>query len=264
MDTASAREENARKKMPLTDLHCHILPGIDDGARTVDDSLSLIKRSSEQGVKNFVFTPHFYPEEISPESFAQRRDAAERSLRAALEGSGMSDIRYRVGAEIAYTPMLAEMPLEKLCYSGTRYLLLELLAMYEPVDVEGLIYRLRDRGYTPILAHIERFSYISDDPTLLYKWVSAGALAQVNAGWAMRDSHAKRRIEKLFDWNLVHFMASDTHSIERRPPNLPDGYSLLPENIAAAFKNNADAVFAGRDINAARPQKPVYKLGRWR
>ena len=245
----------------LCDLHCHMLPGIDDGAQTPEEARALLEASAGQGVSRLVFTPHFYPERMTAEEFLRDREAAVQTLRPYADALG---IEFRVGAEIQITPFLAELPLEKFAFSGTRYLLLELLFWYEPFDVLGLIHRLREKGYTPILAHVERYPYVEEDPELLYRWVKAGALAQVNAGWLLHDDKAKKRIALYDRWNLVHVVASDAHSMETRPQNLERGYAALKPELAGKLQANARAIFDGKAPDCAAPVKPERRFGRWR
>lgn len=244
----------------LTDLHCHLLPGIDDGAQTLDDTAALLDAAVEQGVSEFVFTPHFYPERTDVQTFLRERESALGRTAPLLEARG---IRWRVGAEIRITPFLAELPLEELAFSGTRYLLLELDFDHEPFDVRGVILRLRDKGYTPILAHVERYPYVEQDPELLYEWVKVGALAQMNAGAILHDGKAKKRLEQYARRNLVHVLASDAHSMERRAPNLAEGYRALPADLAERLQENAQCIFAGEPIERRTPERAKRRFGLW-
>lgn len=243
------------------DVHCHMLPGIDDGAQELKDTADLLQYSAKQGVKEIFFTPHFYPEHITFEEFVSGRENAAKSVAPLAEKLG---INFKVGAECRISPFLSELPLEQLAYAGTNYLLLELTWTNEPYGVAELIERLNDRGYTPILAHIERYPFIMDDFELLYRWERIGALAQINANWIISDKKAKKTIEMLFDHNLVHVMGSDAHSLAHRPPNLMKGYNLLPDDIAKAFLRNSLLLFDGQELPIERPSKPQRRFGgRW-
>ena len=244
---------------PLADLHCHLLPGIDDGAQTLSDTELLLDAAVEQGVSGIVFTPHFYPERMSVQDFLRAR---ERALRQTLPLAEARRIACRVGAEVRITPFLADMPLEELAFSGTRYLLLELDFDHEPFDVTGLIRRLREKDCTPILAHIERYPYVREDPELLYDWVRAGALAQVNAGAILRDRSVKRMAEQYCRSDLVHVIASDAHSAAHRPQNLAPAYRALPPETAERLRENAARIFAGESLGARRPERPRRRFGR--
>ena len=249
----------------LVDLHCHILPGIDDGAGTLADARALLEQSVRGGVKRFVFTPHFYPERMEVNTFLRSRGEAYAALSAeALGEPALADVSARLGAEIAYTPFLARLPLERLAVSGTRYFLLELDTRYLQPGVEDAIRDAVARGLTPILAHVERYAYVQEDPALLYRWVQLGALAQVNAGFALRDHRSRKRLLQYAGWGLVHFMASDAHHVEWRPARLPEGYAALPEQLAALFQRNAWDVFAGRAVDVPCPSRPVRYWGGWK
>ncbi len=245
----------------LIDLHCHMLPGIDDGAQSLEDTQDLLRSSAEQGVKRIIFTPHFYPERMDLYTFLRNRERAVEQTAPLCEALG---IEYRFGAEVQITPILARLPLRELAFSGTQYLLLELLFDYEPYDVLGLIGRLRDQGYTPILAHVERYPYVAENPELLYRWVKAGALAQVNAGWVLHDGKAKKRLELYDRHNLVHLISSDAHSIDARPQNLKRGYAALNADLAEKLLTNASAIFENKAPAFAPPVKPERRFGRWR
>lgn len=243
----------------LTDLHCHLLPGIDDGAQTPAETEALLDAAAAQGVDEIVFTPHFYPERTDADTFLRARDAA---LARALPLLQARDIRWRVGAEIRITPILAELPLEALAFSGTRYLLLELDFDHEPFDVRGVILRLRDRGYTPILAHVERYPYVERSPELLFEWVRAGALAQMNAGAILRDPRTKKRLEQYARRDLVHVLASDAHSPEHRPQNLAAGHRALPAELSERLQENARRIFSDERVDR-RPELPKRRFGLW-
>lgn len=250
--------------MKLTDIHSHILPGIDDGAKTAEEAGALLRASAENGVSQIVFTPHFYSERMPLEVFLEKRNHAAELLQreAAWQESG---IEARIGAEIHYFPQLSAAPLEQLCFSGTHYLLVELSMMFEPLDVTGNIVRIIKKGYRPILAHIERFSYIQEHPELLYEWVRAGALAQVNAGAVLRDKQTRKRIEQYYKWNLIHLMASDTHSVGHRPPNLRNGYECLADDeMAHTLMENASRIFINQEVYNPVPHKPSRLFGFWR
>lgn len=245
---------------PLTDLHCHLLPGIDDGAQTLEDTAALLDAAVDQGVSEIVFTPHFYPERNDVQTFLRERESALDRAVPLAEARG---IRWRVGAEVRITPFLAELPLEALAFSGTRYLLLELDFDHEPFDVRGVILRLRGKGYTPILAHVERYPYVEQDPELLYAWVKAGALAQMNAGAILHDGKTKKRLEQYARHNLVHVLASDAHSMERRAPDLAEGYRALGADLAERLQENAQCIFAGEPIERRPPEHVKRRFGFW-
>ena len=246
----------------LVELHCHILPGIDDGAKDLDMSMSLIRKELQDGAAGIVFTPHFHYERITLDAFVQQRKMAYRSVVAQLAERKLP-LAVKLGAEVYFTTALASLDLSKLAFAGSRYILIEFPTSIHPGGIEDTLFAVQNRGYTPILAHVERYPYVTEDPTLLYRWVSSGALAQINASGLVRGGHTAKWLHKLLDWNLVHLMCSDCHSVTTRPPNLKAGYSKLPTPIARCLRRNSIEVYLGNELVPPEPTKPQYRFGRW-
>ena len=219
----------------LVDLHCHILPGIDDGARDLDMSMALIRKELQDGAAGIVFTPHFHYERITVEKFVEQRKAAFRQVSAAVRAEGLP-LAAKLGAEVFYSTALPSLDLRKLAFADTNYILIEFPTTMQPPGIDETLYAIRAQGYTPILAHVERYPFVTEDPTLLYNWVSDGCLAQINATGLIRDGHTARWLHKLIEWNLVHLLSSDCHHPAKRPPNLKDGFDHLPPKVAAQMK----------------------------
>ena len=112
----------------MTDLHCHILPGMDDGAKDTAVSLELLRREYEDGVRNIAFTSHFNSERTTVEAFTEKRQTAFEQLTAALEGQPMQ-FDFKLGAEVFFSPGLCELDTRALCMGDTAYLLLEPIIM---------------------------------------------------------------------------------------------------------------------------------------
>lgn len=143
----------------MTDTHTHILPGMDDGAQDLKESLSMLRMCRKQGVDTVILTPHFYPDRESLERFLQRRDQAFRQLQAALPSQAP---RLVLGAEVAWFPGIERMQqIRQLCIGDTRYLLLEL--PYEAwTDAQlNSVWELAANGAViPVLAHVERYLHL--------------------------------------------------------------------------------------------------------
>ena len=160
----------------LVELHCHILPGIDDGAKDLDMSMSLIRKELQDGAVGIVFTPHFHYERISVEQFTARRKAAFLQVSAACRAEGLR-LAGKMGAEVFYSPALPSLDLRQLAFAGSNYILIEFPTTMHPPGIDETLYAIRAQGYTPILAHVERYPFVTEDPTLLYNWVCDGCLA---------------------------------------------------------------------------------------
>lgn len=153
----------------LVELHCHILPGIDDGAKDLDMSMSLIRKELQDGAAGIVFTPHFYYERISVEQFTARRKAAFLQVSAACKAEGLR-LAGKMGAEVFYSTALPSLDLRQLAFAGSNYILIEFPTTMHPPGIDETLYAIRAQGYTPILAHVERYPFVTEDPTLLYNW----------------------------------------------------------------------------------------------
>ena len=179
----------------MTDLHCHILPGIDDGAKDVSVSLELLHKEYEDGVRNIAFTSHFNSERTTVEAFLEKRAAAYARLTEALKEEPM-DFRFKLGSEVYFSPKLCELDAKALCMGDTAYMLIEFPTTHKPHFIKQTLYALQEQGILPLIAHIERYPYVLDDPTLLYEWVAAGAYAQINAGALLQDAKLRKKLCK--------------------------------------------------------------------
>ena len=140
----------------MTDLHCHILPGMDDGAKDTAVSLELLRREYEDGVRNIAFTSHFNSERTTVEAFTEKRQTAFEQLTAALEGQPMQ-FDFKLGAEVFFSPGLCELDTRALCMGDTAYLLLEFPTTHKPHFIRQTLYNLQQQGIVPLIAHIERY-----------------------------------------------------------------------------------------------------------
>lgn len=245
----------------LVDLHCHILPGIDDGAKNLDVSMSLIQKEMEDGVVGIVFTPHFHYERITLDAFVQQRKMAYRSVVAQLAERKLP-LAVKLGAEVYFTTALASLDLSKLAFAGSRYILIEFPTSIHPGGIEDTLFAVQNRGYTPILAHVERYPYVTEDPTLLYRWVSSGALAQINASGLVRSGHTAKWLHKLLDWNLVHLMCSDC--LCYNPPAKSERRDGTDKrSTAKLLQKNAIDVYLNKEISIKEPIEPKFRFGRW-
>lgn len=247
---------------PLTDLHCHILPGIDDGSDSIGTTGALLRQGIDDGVRCFAFTPHFYYERDTLEAFAARRANAFAQTVRHIRDSQMK-IAAKCGAEVYFTPALPTLDLSVLAYRNTNYILIELSTRHRQSGVDEVLYQLECRGYVPVLAHVERYPYLTEDPTILYEWVSGGALAHANAAAMIRRGKTASLIKKYIEWGLVHFICSDAHSPDHRPENLGEGLASLPDDTAKMLNDNAFAVFNGEELEIPEIIKPRQRFGKW-
>ena len=248
----------------MTDLHCHILPGMDDGAKDIETSLELLERECTDGVRRIALTSHFNSHRISVEDFLAKRQEAFAELCEAVDRTDM-DIEFKLGAEVFFSPQLCELDAASLCMEGTPYMLIEFPVTHRPHFIRQTFSALEEEGIYPIIAHVERYPYMMEDPQLLYELVAGGAYAQINAGALLRKGQTKELLN-LLKWELVHVISTDTHSLDKRPPQMAAAMKLIEQklgrDIAAQIRKNGADLFYGA-MPDVMPRCPRKFLGRW-
>jgi len=222
----------------MTDLHTHILPGLDDGAKTVEESLRMLRIEREQGVDTVVLTPHFYRDRENPKRFLQRRREAVIALGSRiLELPGEERSRLPelfLGAEAAWWPTMAEWDeLPELCIGETQNLLLELPAAPWNDRLLGQLHEFYGRtGITPVIAHLERYLKLQR-PEHIEEILSLGFPVQIGADALLRPLSRGRAL-KLLRQGQARIVASDCHNCERRRPNLAQAMEVVRSRLGAA------------------------------
>lgn len=240
----------------MIDLHTHILPDIDDGARDVETSLALIKAEKEQGVKEIVFTPHYYGKKTSPEKFLENRQLAFEKIANKIDG-----VKLRLGAETYFDEMkiVSNSELCKLAIENTKYILLEL--PFTKSWSEKLIFHLRDfilaTDYTPIIAHVERYPAVRKNPAYLSLLSDLGCLFQVNTK-AFTSRQTKSLAFAMLKKGYISCLGTDTHNLTDRAPDLAQTRALLEEKGESERLKKIFGVM--RDILDGKEVKtPVYQ-----
>ena len=248
----------------LTDLHCHILPGIDDGAKDPDMAGALLLSEHQQGTRQILFTPHFYADQTDPESFVKRREKALARMQAALDRLSFS---VKLGAEVRMQEEIMGMDLSLLKMGDTPYLLLEFpfLSGTYPLWGDRIVDQLLSQGIRPLFAHIDRYDYFMGDTQKLDHFQEKGCIFQVNADAVI----SKRRSPMVFELiraGYVHVISSDAHSPEKRPVNLRAALDRVEKKLgrgtADFLTENAAAVFEGREVDPFRkpPRKKIFGI----
>jgi len=201
----------------MIDIHCHILPGIDDGAPDLDASIAMATAAAADGVQIIIATPHVGPAWGRP-GMALINKAVEQ-LNSGLQERGIT-LRILPGAEVQ--SHVAATLADQYCLASGSFFLLEFPHSHLPADGIDLIYSVISRGLTPILAHPERNQAIISEPGKLVPLIDAGAWIQITAGSLTGelgpDAHACAQF--LLKNNMVHFIATDSHSLNFRKPIL--------------------------------------------
>ncbi len=208
----------------MIDTHLHILPGVDDGPETVDEALALARVLVQEGVHSAIATPHYNDE--FPRRSAAEIQARVHDLQYALDRQGIP-LRLYAGHEVLIKPGLVEdiQSGRVATLNGSRYLLLELWPSTWIPETERVIFELRAAGIVPVLAHVERYRAIQDNPDRLATLIQQGVLAQLTAGSLTNlwGKTVRRSAETLLKKGLIHCIASDAHGLQKRVPKIPAG-----------------------------------------
>ena len=247
----------------MIDIHTHILPHLDDGAKDTATSLALLQEQMAQGVTTVVFTPHYYGRKHSPTRFLEKRsEAYER-----LKGNIPSELNVRLGAEVHFSGINVPEYDEfcKLAIEGTTYLLLELpfTTKWTRELTEKIADFVYETGYTPIIAHVERYKEVLKKPTLVNELVEMGCLIQVNAQ-SFLDKKQKGFVFALVKHGLVHCIGSDTHDMDTRKPCLAEAkIAFEKEGCAEAWEyiqSNMQKVLSNEEVEVCQTLPIKKKL----
>lgn len=228
----------------MLDLHNHLLYGIDDGAKDLNESLALFNIYQRDGINQVVMTPHFSVED-DLSLFLELRNNNYSILKKALKEAKL-DVEVKIGAEILFSIDIMNMPLQDLVIEGTNYLLLEFPTRSYISNLKERIMELQSMGYDIIFAHIERYGFLRDDLKLMKELVDMGVIFQINAS-SFIDEPKDKFVRACVKHNLVHLVASDAHGLDKRKPNLKEAYKAIESNYGSEtvnyFKDNAESIF---------------------
>lgn len=223
--------------MQYLDIHAHILPAVDDGAKDMETAIRLLEVLKEQGVTAVVATPHFYPETDNNEEFVELVETAYRELKSATVNEDLPNVF--LGCELRYFSGIGKSgAIKQFVIRGTNHLLLELPygAPITQTVLQDIIDIGERQGLEPILAHIERYSKVKGFKKLL-KLISEGyASAHINASAVVTKEEAKI-CEKLIKGGYVSYLASDTHSINHRPPQIKQALDAITDRLGKSVAN---------------------------
>lgn len=217
----------------ICDLHMHVVPTVDDGSRSLDESLEMLKLSAEQGVTDVFCTSHngysLEDGETYAEAFEQlKTSASEINIRlhkgceVLCAGEYIDDIVY--GLDIGAFSTLGD----------SKYVLTELYSDTRPSEALLIISTLKKNGYNPIIAHMERNYNITG--IMVNTLIQSGAMIQINVHSLIDDDNGIRaRARELLDRRYVHFIGSDAHRIDHRPPYISEGVKYITENTDSEY-----------------------------
>lgn len=227
----------------MTDIHCHILYGVDDGSGDMADSLEMAQLAAEKGTKAICATPHCNMPHYFENSWSTQLEQKLSDFQRKLDDRGIK-LKVYSGQEIyleeGFLQLLKRN--ELITLNRSRYALAE-LDFYERADeAYKKISSLVSEGYVPIVAHPERYAFVAEDKYSAAKLKKLGALLQVNSGSLTGDfgTKPKRSAESMLKNQLADFVASDAHSQYSRTPDLSKAHEFVCENFSYEY---ADLLF---------------------
>ena len=235
----------------MVDIHCHILPGLDDGSDSIETSLKMAEMAIADGVTHVVGTPHANSEyDFVPELALSRRDEIQSQLADRI--TILTGCDFHLNFE--NLEALRANP-ERFTLNGTNYLLVEFANFAIPSSMDQTLHQLRLLGLHPIITHPERNPLIRSQWDRLRGWLRQGCLVQVTAQSLTGDfgRRAQHAAETLLEANAIHFVASDAHNVTIRPLRLKPAFDALAKSkgealARALLEENPRAVIEGRPL----------------
>jgi protein-tyrosine phosphatase len=215
------------------DFHSHILPGVDDGSRSVEESLEMLRAEARQGIGTVVATPHFYANHDTPERFLRRRAAAWEMLQTAMaQEAGLPEVI--LGAEVYYFSGISDSDqLHRLTTGQKRYIMLEMPTvpwtqnMYQ--EMENIYTK---HGITPVIAHIDRYISPLRHRQILDRLEELPVLVQANSDLFLRPMTAPLALRMLKE-KRIHLLGSDCHNCSTRKPELGRAIEKIEKYLGA-------------------------------
>ncbi|MDQ0232745.1 tyrosine-protein phosphatase [Metabacillus malikii] len=242
----------------MIDIHSHILPGIDDGAQTVEDSINMAKLAVEEGITKIIATPHHQNGKYNN----KKHDIISRvsDLNQILQNEKIP-LEVLPGQETRiYGEMTDDIDKgEILPLNHTNYLFIELPSGHIPRYTEQLLFDIQLKGFTPIIVHPERNSGVMENPDKLLHLVKKGALTQVTAGSVTGyfGKKIQRLSKQLIEANMTHFISSDAHNVTNRSFHIRESIAEVNKEFGSQavyyFQENAELVAKGQTIYKSEP-----------
>ena len=245
----------------MIDVHSHILPNIDDGSRSIDETFNLIKEAKEAGFEGIICTSHYmenYYETDRPE-----REVWINAIHENLKNKNI-EMNLYLGNEIYMSDNIIKL-LEDgkaTTMNDTSYVLFELPLNVEPMNLYDMVYEMQQYKIVPILAHPERYSFVQTDPELIYDLIDKGVLMQANYGSIVGQYGKKAQmiVQKFLENNMIHMLGTDAHRQNTIYPKIPEILVELKSLIGEEKLNelttiNPELVINNKRIDIRKPYK---------
>ena len=245
----------------MIDFHTHILPNIDDGSRSIDETFNLIKEAKEVGFDGIILTSHYI--ENFYETDVPERDVWVKAISENLGVKGIDTDLYLANEIYISENMMGLLEQRKAStINNSCYVLFELPLNEEPLNLYDVIYSLQENKLIPILAHPERYSFIQKEPELIYDLIEKGCLMQANYGSIIGQYGVKAEyiVKKFLENNMIHFLGSDVHRQNSIYPKIPFALEKIKEIVGEEKLEelttiNPKLVLANKKIEIDEPEE---------
>ena len=239
----------------MIDFHNHVLPNVDDGPKTINESLDMLKTAYSQGIREVVNTIHFqhpkmHDKNVDIDFLKDKVNQLNQKLRYEK-----INIKIHLAAEVFYLPNLSDISSNPLLTIGNgKYMLVEFTNNIYPNDYEKIFFDLQMKDISPIIAHPERYRFIQNNVDILKDWIEKGFIIQIDAGSLLGyfDKKTKKIAELIVEKSYFHLIGSDAHNNKKRNFCLEPAYNLLKKKygvkIIDTLKKNAELLLIGEKL----------------
>jgi len=231
----------------MIDMHSHILFGVDDGAKTLEESMELIREEVKKGVTHIIFTPHF-----NKRNYNKNQDKISANFQILKEYSEKENLKVQLylGNEIYLDSTAYASIIDNGFYTlaGSKYVLVEFNELIPPVNIPEICYEINMSGYFPIMAHAERYEILYNNTKLLSEILDEGTHLQVNASSVIKNDNKARNkfAHYLLKNQLISFVASDVHNTVSRKFHLDEAYKAVTKIYGIEY---ADKIIKNNQLN---------------
>ena len=234
----------------IVDIHSHIIPGIDDGSKSMEMTLEMIRNAEKEGTKEIVATPHYLLE--YGEATIEEVKKYVQEINMLLENEKI-DVKIYSGQEVYFTEKIIEDYLEGNIgtINDSRYMLIEFPMDKFDKNIFDVLYELQVRDLIPIIAHPERYKPFIERPSLINDFIDQGYLFQVNAGSieGKFGQHVKKTADLFLTNNIYNFIGSDAHNIKSRNTGLKNAMDLIEKDMNKnIFEDSSKKILKNMDI----------------
>ena len=227
--------------MNYTDVHIHMLWGVDDGAKTVEEAREMLEMAYTEGTRSICLTPHYHPG-----YFGENRESSEKAFLELKEYAAVRypELKLYLGNELRYSPGCVEWLNHGRCrtLNGTNHVLVDFSETAKKSLIINAAHQLLNAGYRPVIAHVERYRDLGKDLRADENLKACGAVLQIDAGSLFGEwgYYAKQKSRKLLDVRLADLVCTDAHGVKGRTPTLSKAYEYVRKHCGDEY---AEEVF---------------------